>query len=427
MAGMEERLVGTVKGPGETPHEYSFITTNNEHTRVGEFVFYNAVGGDADWKIVGTITGRKLVRGLPDSFLVDPRTPPAEVSNLLGLPADNAEIFEISVETIGYFNDTLNDFINPRIPPMPGQSIHLASNDMLTSMLSPRRKGESGGAHIGSLLTRGSDDVPIVLSVREVVSTHLAVLASTGSGKSYLAGVLLEELLMPHNRAAVLIIDPHGEYGTLQEIHQHPGFSQANYHPEVKIFTPDKIKVRLSSLTESDIVYLLPEMTEKMRSCLSQAFRALINTRGRGERGLWGFQDLLTEVRPAIRRRRGEIGWQCQQHRGAGMAAPTPLRAGPHIFRSRKSRSQRPFPTRTMHHSSALGYRRDRTAGHRRRAPAKNQQGTNGNRARQRARRRRIIPAISSLCTTRGIPSLRTGRGEGRLDRHPETDPLRRA
>ena len=296
MAGMEERLVGTVKGPGESPHEYSFITTDNEHTRVGEFVFYNAVGGDADWKIVGTITGRKLVRSLPDSFLVDPRTPPAEVSNLLGLPADNAEIFEISVETIGYFNDTLNDFINPRIPPMPGQSIHLASNDMLTSMLSPRRKGESGGAHIGSLLTRGSDDVPIVLSVREVVSTHLAVLASTGSGKSYLAGVLLEELLMPHNRAAVLIIDPHGEYGTLQEIHQHPGFSQGNYPPEVKIFTPDKIKVRLSSLTESDIVYLLPEMTEKMRSCLSQAFRALINTRGRGERGQWGFQDLLTEV-----------------------------------------------------------------------------------------------------------------------------------
>jgi DNA helicase HerA-like ATPase len=96
----------------------------------------------------------------------------------------------------------LDDFINPRIPPTPGQPIHLASNDMLTTMPSPRRKGESGGAHIGSLLTRRSDEVPIVLAVREVVSTHLAVLASTGSGKSYLAGVLLEELLMPHNRAA---------------------------------------------------------------------------------------------------------------------------------------------------------------------------------------------------------------------------------
>jgi DNA helicase HerA-like ATPase len=48
-------------------------------------------------------------------------------------------------------------------------------------------------------------------------------------------------------------------------------------------------------LTEADIVYLLPEMTEKMRTFLSQAYKALINTRG-SERGLWGFRDLLNEV-----------------------------------------------------------------------------------------------------------------------------------
>ena len=29
MAVMEEILVGTVKGPGEDPHEYTFITTDN--------------------------------------------------------------------------------------------------------------------------------------------------------------------------------------------------------------------------------------------------------------------------------------------------------------------------------------------------------------------------------------------------------------
>ena len=296
MDGIQEILVGTVKGPGEDPHEYAFITTDNERTRIGEFVYYRASGSDGDWRIVGTITGRRLVRGLPDSFLVDPRTPPAEISGLLGLTSDNGEIYEIAVEMIGYFSETLGDFVNPRIPPTPGQPIYLTSNQMLTSMLSPRRQGESGGAHIGSLLTRKIDEVPIVLAVREVVSTHLAVLASTGSGKSYLAGVLLEELLMPHNRAAVLVIDPHGEYGTLREIHQHPAFQDGSDHPEVRIYSPDKIKVRLSSLTESDIVYLLPEMTEKMRTYLSQAYRALINTRGRGERGLWGFQDLLDEV-----------------------------------------------------------------------------------------------------------------------------------
>jgi len=292
---MQETLIGTVKGPGENPHEFTFITTDNTRTRIGEFVYYHTSDGENELRIVGTITERRLVRNLPDSFLADPNTPPALVSSLIGVGAEGLEIYEIYVETIGFFSELIGDFINPRIPPTPGQQVFLASNRMLAKMLSPKQKGEEGAAHIGSLLTRKRDEVPVVLSVKDVVSTHLAVLASTGAGKSYAAGVLIEELLMPNNRAAALIVDPHSEYGTLQEIHKHPSFSSADYKPEVKIFTPGKIKVRISTLTEADIVYLLPEMTEKMRTFLSQAYKALINTRG-AERGTWGFNDLLNEV-----------------------------------------------------------------------------------------------------------------------------------
>ncbi|MFN0124472.1 MAG: ATP-binding protein [Blastocatellia bacterium] len=289
---MSEILTGSVKGPGENPHEFTFITTDNVQTRIGEYVYYRA----GEMRIVGTIIERRLARGLPDSFLADPGTLPAEVSALIGLDDGGAELYEIAVETIGFFSEVMGDFINPRIPPVPGQPVYLASNEMLSAMLSPKKKGDTGGAYMGSLLTRDPDAVPIVLSVREVVSTHLAVLAGTGAGKSYTASVLIEELLMPHNRAAVLIVDPHGEYHTLQEIHNHPAFNAAGYKPEVKIYTPDRIRVRISTLTEADLIYLLPEMTEKMRTFLSQAYRALINTKGIGDRGLWGFQDLLNEV-----------------------------------------------------------------------------------------------------------------------------------
>lgn len=293
---MQELLIGTVKGPGENPHEFTFITCDNVQTRVGEFVYYEAGDGERQFKIVGTITERHLVRNLPDSFLADPHTPPALVASLIGLDGEAAEIYEIVVETIGYFSEVMGDFINPRIPPAPGQQVSLASNEMLSRMLSSRQKGERGGAHIGSLLTRQPGAVPIVLSVKEVVSTHLAILASTGAGKSYAAGVLVEELLMPYNRAAVLIVDPHGEYSTLQTINAHPAFKEGSYQPEIKIFPHNKVKVRISSLTEADITYLLPEMTEKMKTFLSQAYKALINTKGKGERGMWGFQDLLDEV-----------------------------------------------------------------------------------------------------------------------------------
>ena len=119
-------LTGTVKGPGELPHEYLFITTDNTRTRIGEFVYYTARDNERELNIIGTISSRKLIRNLPDVFLSDPNTPPALVSSLIGLDGDGCEIYEITVETIGYFHEKIGDFINPRIPPNPGDAVFLA-------------------------------------------------------------------------------------------------------------------------------------------------------------------------------------------------------------------------------------------------------------------------------------------------------------
>ena len=293
----EDILTGTVKGPGELPHEYLFITTDSARARIGEFVYYITRDGESERHIIGNITSRRLVRNLPDVFLSDPEISPSVVSSLIGLDTDCGELYEISVETIGYFSRALGDFVNPRIPPNPGDAVFLASSETLSSVLSPRRVSDQGSAHVGSLLTRSAGEVPVVLSIKDVVSTHLAILASTGAGKSYTAGVLVEELMRPYNRAAVLIVDPHGEYDTLRSIEDDKIFQgEDGYHPEVKIFTHDRVKVRVSTLTEADIKYLLPEGTsDKMLHYLSQAYRKL--TAGeRGERGLWGYQDLRDAV-----------------------------------------------------------------------------------------------------------------------------------
>jgi DNA helicase HerA-like ATPase len=291
-------LTGTVKGPGELPHEYLFITADNARTRIGEFVYYVARDGETERHIIGNITSRRLVRNLPDVFLSDPEISPSVVSSLIGLNSDCGELYEITVEAIGYFSRVLGDFVNPRIPPNPGDAVFLASSETLAGVLSPRRMQDVGSAHIGSLLTRSEGEVPVVLSIKDVVSTHLAILASTGAGKSYTAGVLVEELMRPYNRASVLIVDPHGEYDTLRSLEGDARFysDDGDYMPEVKIFTHDRIRVRVSTLTEADIKYLLPEGTsDKMLHYLSQAYRKL--TAGeRGERGLWGYQDLRDAV-----------------------------------------------------------------------------------------------------------------------------------
>lgn len=265
--------IGTVKGPGETPTEYCFIAPDPERrVKHGEFVYYLAHVDGAERRILGRVTARRSVRIFPDSFMADPSVPPSEVAALLGYDSDANELFEITVAVLGYHNREMGDFINPRVPPAGGSPVYIADDDLLVSVLSKRHKGEMGSAHLGSLLSRGADAVPVALDVRGFTSTHLAIIASTGSGKSYLAGVLLEELMMPHNRAAVLIVDPHGEYDTLQDMQNLAAFEAGNYKPRVRIFRPETIRISIDSLTLADLRYLLPNLSEKMHYQLSRAF-----------------------------------------------------------------------------------------------------------------------------------------------------------
>ena len=59
---MSDTLVGTVKGPGEKPSEFVFITTDNDHTRVGEFIYYVRSAAHSERHILGNVTERRLRR-----------------------------------------------------------------------------------------------------------------------------------------------------------------------------------------------------------------------------------------------------------------------------------------------------------------------------------------------------------------------------
>jgi DNA helicase HerA-like ATPase len=268
----EIRPIGTTKGPGETAHEYLFITPDRMETvKVGEFVYYETPVGDEVRRVLGRVTGRRPVRLLPNGFLADPDVPPDEIAALIGYTERDQQLFEITVSVLGYYDETLGDFVNPRLPPRAGTSIYVADNWMLAEVLSKRAVGDIGAAHIGSLLSRPDGEVPIAIDLRAITSTHLAIIASTGSGKSYLAGVLTEELMAPRNRAAVLVIDPHGEYDTLTQMVGLDAFADGDYRPRVDIIRPDDVKVRISSLTLGDLRYLLPDMSERMHYVLGRA------------------------------------------------------------------------------------------------------------------------------------------------------------
>jgi DNA helicase HerA-like ATPase len=317
--------VGITKGPGENAHEYTFVSRDDEQVlKNGEYVYYELDQTDNEGqfqngavqpiqvrRVLGRIIRRLPLKLYPDTFLAEPEISPSQVAAMVGYDTRANELFELHVAIMGYYDALTASFINPWIPPQSGKQIFLADDEMLSNILSRKRRGQPGSATIGSLLTRAPDAVPIVLSVKDLVSTHLAIIASTGAGKSYLASVIIEELMQPHNKACVLIIDPHGEYSTLDQIANFPQFAEqsdgrgprgASYSAQVKVYKPEQVKVRISTLDMGDMRHLLTEMTEKQQYLLSRALRKVKE----GRNGTpWGANDLKNAIK-AVSKQKGD-------------------------------------------------------------------------------------------------------------------------
>src|SRR5437588_11954249 len=180
------RPVGITKGPGETTNEYTFLTRDAEPVlKNGEDVYYElselgepGLNGNTTLsrRVLGRIIKRVPLRLYPDTFLAEPDISPAQVAAMVGYDSLTNELFELHVAIMGYYEQATGSFINPWIPPQSGKQIFLADDDMLAGILSRRRAGQNGSATIGSLLTRAREAVPIVLSVKDLASTHLAII-----------------------------------------------------------------------------------------------------------------------------------------------------------------------------------------------------------------------------------------------------------
>src|SRR5689334_2409536 len=188
------RPVGITKGPGEAIHEYTLISRDEQRLlKNGEYVYYeldaatNAAHGTngangahsaAPRRVLGRILRRVPVQLFPDTFLSEPEVAPAQVAALVGYDMRSSDLFELHVAIMGYYDEALGSFVNPWIPPSSGTPIYLAEDAWLATVLSRKQNGQAGSAVVGSLLTRRPTAVPVVLDVKELVSTHLAIIAS---------------------------------------------------------------------------------------------------------------------------------------------------------------------------------------------------------------------------------------------------------
>ena len=127
------------------------------------------------------------------------------VGDINVLPGSRAsgETLYAKVELIGYKEADSGEIRMPRRPLDPGAHVYGVDFTFLQQFYA---FSESTSIKIGNLVgyETGANAVPVYLDVNTLATEHLAILAMTGSGKSYTVGRIIERLVAQMNGTVVV-------------------------------------------------------------------------------------------------------------------------------------------------------------------------------------------------------------------------------
>ncbi len=189
--------------------------------------------------------------------------------------------------------------VAPRTPIKPGTLVYKANKELLSEIFN----FDPNGLYIGVL--ENNFDVKVYLEIESLISKHLAVLATTGSGKSYTVGVLIEELV--ERNIPVVVIDPHGEYSSMKYPNENPkdkelmdffgivpkGYNVVEYSPDVKVNVDAKpLRFEDKNLSPYDIIQMLP--TKPTPSQIGLIYSAIKDLKERKKE--YTLEDIINEI-----------------------------------------------------------------------------------------------------------------------------------
>ncbi len=191
---------------------------------------------------------------------------------------------------IGYRNNR-GFLVVPNVPFAPETPVFSASEDQIRNTLGI----PDSGLYIGIL---DGYNIKVNLPIKQLVTKHVSILAKTGAGKSYMAGVLMEEFA--ENRTPVVIMDPHGEYASLSVANDEEkelkfaekfGVEPKSYQDQIKRFTIEDGSLRLNSrLTADELFHCLPVKVSGTQKGL--IYSAMRNLGGKD----YSLNDLINEI-----------------------------------------------------------------------------------------------------------------------------------
>jgi hypothetical protein len=171
-------------------------------------------------------------------------------------PIDRWEYVIASVRLMGARKSTNGQFVKVDFPPSPGDKVYLADDELISDILGFEREN---GLDLGTLYQHRTK---VSLNLTRILQKHVALLGQSGGGKSYLASVIIEELLSrskEQGRLAVIVIDVHGEYTAFAE-----KVSQADiedFSDKVTVIKGSYFEIAARHLTPVLIMDLSPQMS----------------------------------------------------------------------------------------------------------------------------------------------------------------------
>ncbi|MEM4437324.1 MAG: ATP-binding protein [Pyrobaculum sp.] len=197
-----ERIGIVVKSP--SVYYFIFKTFREVSLDVGSFVTVEDDGAKTLARVVAlryknVAVDRRLVAHLDSEETIE------EIRKILGLE-EALYYTEAKAVVLGYRQG--RHIHRPRKPVRPLSYVYKAGEDELEQFFAPRPEGLY--LTIGKI--KGTE-IPARIDAEKLVTQHCAILASTGAGKSWLAGVIIERLSTLD--IPIVVIDPHGEYSTM--------------------------------------------------------------------------------------------------------------------------------------------------------------------------------------------------------------------
>lgn len=206
---MKHKVLGKLVGNTGDTAQLTMVVQDSFSVRRGEFVrlMHQERADEGRVAVLGRVTRIQRSNMLFNAGFGD------GVTELELLPGANVtgESLIANVELVGYRDPASRQIKIPRRPLDPGAAVETVDFQFLSDFY---EFNEHTSLHLGNLVgyERGENTVPVFLDVNKLVTEHLAVLAMTGSGKSYTVGRIIERLVALNN-GTVVVFDPHGEYG----------------------------------------------------------------------------------------------------------------------------------------------------------------------------------------------------------------------